>query len=798
MPLRRGVPLTFKPATVSDAVDGTNAPPGAMLSLQNLIPDPSTNNVFVPRPAAMRITDFAMVAGIPNPGAVSALLVVGDIAYGMIASMGGVDQPFAYDLANNRFLQLRGVTAANVPASPPASPAAWTPPVMAQVGSRIIVTHPGFAGSVPPAPDYKFGWFDVSSFSGMVTGTLTLGSNIMTGNPAVAGTQPGMLVAGPFVPAGTTVVSAAQVVVSTTAASMDGLVIDGIPSNSGFADAVAQGGLNHVIIGGPGIRDGTKITGIIGRHAIQISNPCTAVGQAVTITIISGGGTENGQSTAGNTYTPSTLARVKNISGVTVGMSAGGQDISVGATVTAVIPGANGFNCVTLSQPIIGDGTANDAITFSGSTVTLSNPASGNVTDGFVFSGGTRTSPLWGAGDTNINPLPSVPVGVAQFFGRAYFALGVNGIVFSDPGLPCQVSNIGGVAQALTTNDGLAVTAIYPLMLSSPLLTDGTVQALVVFQGTSKMQQITGDAAFGTLDMAALPVATGALSPLGIFCCELGTGFISPEGLRFVDFNGRVTDPVGDAGSGVTVPFRLASVPSRIAASANAHVIRVTTINGLLPATPTPYQEFWYDIARKQWSGPHSFPVSLLQPWRDSFVVTSRAIPALYESDVVPSLSSTYVENGAPLTYLFAPTPLPDTGALAENALVDMTWAIQLPAVKSSLSNQAIWDQSLWDQAYWDAPPPTTITAFDITGAQLDETVINPTGPPPTLWDQAKWDQSLWDLTGATFQQLPIDWNGPLVFKQLVLQIAGQSIAGLRIGNGYLRYEALGYKLQYA
>ena len=49
-------------------------------------------------------------------------------------------------------------------------------------------------------------------------------------------------------------------------------------------------------------------------------------------------------------------------------------------------------------------------------------------------------------------------------------------------GFACRVSNIPFV-QALTTNDGLEVTAVAPLMPSSPLVTTGIVQALLAFGG---------------------------------------------------------------------------------------------------------------------------------------------------------------------------------------------------------------------------------------------------------------------------------------------------------------------------
>src|SRR3990167_10184774 len=91
---------------------------------------------------------------------------------------------------------------------------------------------------------------------------------------------------------------------------------------------------------------------------------------------------------------------------------------------------------------------------------------------------------------------------------RSYFACVIDGIPWSDSLLPCRISNSLAV-QALTTNDGLAATAIGSLQLSS--LLGGIVQSLIVFEGISKMQQITGDQSTpvtAPLKMNALPFPT--------------------------------------------------------------------------------------------------------------------------------------------------------------------------------------------------------------------------------------------------------------------------------------------------
>ena len=673
--MAKALRVRFSPTTLSDAVDGSNALPGAMASLANLIPDLATRNIFVPRPGAVQQTGFA---GFATPGFDSGLLVIGNLAYGMIASArnAGKDEPFVYDLAAMAFLTVAGIVNANTPTSPVVV-GDWTPPILAQVGSRIIVTHPGFAGGV-----YKFGWFDISGYSMLTMGN-TDTSTTITGNPSIIGVQPGMTITGTVIPANTTVVSTTSFVLTEVGVTHGNLVLDNLPSTVGVAAGQSVAGL--------GIVDGT--------------------------------------------------------------------------TVAAVATGV-----VTLSQAATGSGAID--VTFGGSTIKISQAATGSTVGvNLTIEGGTRAAPLWGAGDTDRNNLPSVPLGVAQMGGRAYFACGIDGIPWSDSLLPCRISNSLAV-QALTTNDGLAATANGSLQLSS--LLGGIVQSLIVFEGISKMQQITGDQSTpvtAPLKMNALPVATGTLAPLSICTTPKGLIFMSPEGLRLIDFMGDVSLPIGAGGVGVSMPFIFASVPSRICTAARGETIRISTQSSLAAGA----QEFWYDLTARAWSGPHSFPASLIQPWRDTFIMAPLAVTAsLWRSDSNPSPSSVYSENGNVLTWIFQPTPLPDNRLLAENALVEMTLACSIA-------------------------PDTTLTllAQDIGGDVLDMTSIEASGAG-AVWGAFNWGGAVWGGTGAVYRQRSVDWHVPLVFKQLNLQINGASNYNVRIGTLNMLYEILGYKLQVA
>lgn len=607
MALRKSTPVAFRPKGLSDAADGTNAFPGAMQLLTNLVPAPDMDDAWVPRPASTKLSSFS---GVSSPGFVSAALVVGNIEYGMIASSlnAGKDQPYAYNLLTNTFLTVNGILSSNVPASPSSS-GAWTPPIMALVGTRIVVTHPGFPGGT-----LKFGWFDISGFTASFN-TDTHGTNSLTSatNMLQSGVQPGMLITGTDIPANTYVVSIAS----------------------------------------------------------------------------------------------------------------------------------NGFQVI------------------------MSNVATGTSTNTRTIAGGTTTAPLWGGGDTNINNLPSVPVSVAQFNGRAYYAVG-NGVVLSDSLLACNVTN---ATQALAFANGLPVTALGGLPLQSPI-TGGVVQAIIAFQGVSGMQQITGDPVTNNLSVNLMNVATGTLAPLSITPTNFGLAFISPEGMRIVEFNAQVSNPIGDHGTGVTVPFISAVQPSRICAAATADVIRITTQNGNLSSQP--FQEYWFDITRRTWSGPHTFPASLIQAWSNTFVMHPVGLTGtIWKSDATPGLSSTYTENGTALQFISQTSLMPDNQEMCENSMIETTVMVALPPGYN-----------------------LSITTKDEQSDTLDIVNITTSAQGNTIWGSFTWGAANWSSNAGAMRQYRVPWSKPLVFKQASLQIVGPSAANVKLGNNYFRVEKLGYLMQ--
>lgn len=378
----------------------------------------------------------------------------------------------------------------------------------------------------------------------------------------------------------------------------------------------------------------------------------------------------------------------------------------------------------------------------------------------------------WQGGNTVTTLLPAPPTAVKQFFNRAYFLVNPPnaqpGAYFTD----VLTLTITDPSHVITFGDNVDLTALGALPLNSQL-TGGTIQSLIVFKGAAQMWQITGDAAVATnpLNVNAMNVATGTLAPNTITPTPKGLAFIAPDGLRVIGFNGTVSDPVGDAGAGITVPFIYAVAPSRMAASCSGKIFRASVQNGY--AVGSPNQEYWYDIPRGCWSGPHSFPASQIKVYNNTFIVAAVGVTAkLFQSDSAQSNTSTYVENGAQMALNWTTTLLPDTNQMAENSMVETTIYMALAA-----SN------------------PVAVSAIDQNGSIFDTVTIVATGGS-TLWGGFLWGAALWQgAQNALYPRQP-KWRIPIVFRRLSLMVQGVCASGFKIGQAALRYQQLGYLQQ--
>lgn len=535
-----GKPLVWSPKGVSDTLDASTSFPGSMVSLKNLIPDPTTTDLWQCRPAAKTLTSFP---GFGNPAFISCVLVVGTNVYGMVATTRnpGREEPFAYDALTNTFATISGITTSNTPLNATAS-GDWNPAVMALIGTKIIVAHPGFDASL----------------SNLYFGVL---------------------------------------------------------------------------------------------------------------------------------------------------------DISVPSALT------------------------------------------------------------WTSQNTTGTPLVFPPQWVVNFNGRCFFLVNppgqTPGAYMSDSLNPTVITNAN---QILTFGDNLPLTCAAGLPLNNQL--GGKLQCLMVFKGATNIYQVTGDYALNNLAINTLNVATGTLAPNSICSTSKGLAFIAPDGLRLIDFTANVSDPIGKAGEGVSVPFIYSVTPSRINAAYNRGVYRVQTDNGAFVGIPI-LQQFWFDFVRNTWSGPHSIPTSLMEPLGTTFVVTPVAEGGtLWQSDSVQGPSSTFVEDGELLVYEYVTSMLPDTDQMAEVCMIQTTVHAALSADDVVTAQAVNQDRVVLDQVLFAGP---------VAG---------------TIWGAFTWGAALWGSMLSALYPRRILWSIPLVFRRMALSFTGGSSGTLKLGRIHMRYQILGYLQQ--
>lgn len=407
-----------------------------------------------------------------------------------------------------------------------------------------------------------------------------------------------------------------------------------------------------------------------------------------------------------------------------------------------------------------------------GSEIIVAHP--GYTGAGGIFFGvlniANSAAPTWTAQNTTTNALIAPPTWVQNFNGRCFFLVNPAGqqpaAYMSDQLLPTSITN---ASQILTFGDNVPLTCSGPLALQNQL--GGVIQSLMIFKGTSNIYQVTGDFSLTNLAVNTLNVATGTLGPNTVQTTSKGLVFIAPDGLRLIDFNGTVNDPIGNSGDGVTVPFINTLVPSRMAAAYNNGVYRVQCQNGGAPGQPQ--QQWWYDFVRNLWSGPHTQAASLLAAYGNTFIVTLQAGGAvLFESDIIQSASSVFTENGTALRWQFGTPMLPDTDQMAEVAMIETTVDMAL-VVGNTI----------------------TVFAQDQAGVIFDTVSVMPAGAT-TIWGAFLWGAALWQGAANALYPRPLKWHFPIVFRRVALVASGACAAGIKLGSVRLRYQVLGYLQQ--
>lgn len=409
----------------------------------------------------------------------------------------------------------------------------------------------------------------------------------------------------------------------------------------------------------------------------------------------------------------------------------------------------------------------------------------------------TPSAPVWHAGNTTVNPLTAVPKSVAQFNGRAYYAVG-NNLVFSDALAATVVTN---ASQVLTLGDNRDITALAGFPLNS-LLTGGIVQALIVFKAATIMYQVTGDPTTSDLAINAFTTQTGTLAPNTLAQTPAGLAFVSPQGLRILSTQMQIGPPIGIAGSGVSLPFIYAEEPSRMCAAYNNDILRISTQNGI--ALGTPFQEWWYDFDRQIFTGPHSFPASYIKGYthpaggdHPSFIMAPQqtvsvtgasvwgtftwgvdlwsgtGLGKLFDSHTFPALVPTYEENGHVLSFEWTTSILPDTDQMSESYFTESTIKMSLPAGIN----------------------PVTVSAIDEDGTVLQSVPIASQGVA-TIWGAFYWGASLWRGTPDGYKPRRVPWTEQVTFRMVQISVTGDSVNDFRIGAMQNRFQITAYLQQ--
>lgn len=365
-----------------------------------------------------------------------------------------------------------------------------------------------------------------------------------------------------------------------------------------------------------------------------------------------------------------------------------------------------------------------------------------------------------------------VPTWVQNFGGRAYYIHNASqpAVIFSDILVPTNATNGN---QVLTFNDNQALTAMGPLQFNNQL--GGQIQSLMVFKGVSNIYQITGDASLNNLSVNTLNVATGTLAPNSITATPKGLAFMAPDGYRIISFQGVVSDPLGQSGQGITLPFINAVVPSRCSSSCNGVLFRASTQNGTKAGTPT--EEYWYEFGASRWSGPHLFPISsgqmtvpsLSAEYSNTFICAYAGMPGtLWRSDYYQTTSSTFVENGFQMQWVYQTPNLPAAEQMGNIAMTESTLMCAFGVGTTSFGVSAL------------APSDAVIATTALTSQSS-----------ATIWGAFQWGGAVWGSSLVTLADHQIAWPIPLVSTRISFQVNGNCAQNVKLGTLRTRYQPL-------
>lgn len=374
----------------------------------------------------------------------------------------------------------------------------------------------------------------------------------------------------------------------------------------------------------------------------------------------------------------------------------------------------------------------------------------------------TPTVPVWHAGNTTGNALPSVPQACGTFNNRTRFACGST-VYYTDT----LDLNMTASDQSQTIGDYTPVTTLAALPTGSSAL--NIIQGLLAFKLNS-ITLITGDPSTSNLGSNLISPSVGTAAPRSAVSTPDGVKFMTNDGIRFVNFFGLLSVPDEDLAN----PFINAVTPSRVAACFNGDIYRICTQNGA--KTTTPFEDYWYDFKRKGWSGPHTFRYDTIVPINNDFALASNAITGkMWDSYSVQNqggFGNTFVENGSQLVWEYETPPMTDLNNMYANCVIRTTLEIAAPEE---------------GQTY-------NFTMRNESGNQL-ASASTTEASGEAIWGAFLWGAANWGASTGGLAPTSIPWNSTCISNRFVFQASGSSSLGFKIAGLRNGYKKLNYLL---
>jgi len=436
---------------------------------------------------------------------------------------------------------------------------------------------------------------------------------------------------------------------------------------------------------------------------------------------------------------------------------------NIGGAFTT-ITGITALNVPT-SPAVSGDWTP-PTMEIIGTKVIVTHPGFSGANFFGVIDISNPAAPVWSAGNTTVHTLPSVPISVSNFNNRAYFSCG-NTLWYSDVLAPTVMTNAG---QSLTVGDPTPIVAQSGLSVQTS--SAGVVGALMVFK-QFQIWQVIGDAAIsGSLSLNFLSLNVGCVSPRTVTQTPIGTLFIGMDGPYTITPLGAIMALAKDMSkitADIQAPFQSMTSPSRAVGAFSGSIYRVCieTVRDGVNVT----DDYWFDITRRRWSGPHTFPYDNCCQVGNYFVLSNRKLGAMFfTSSYLPTSGSVYNDNGSAINVQLKSANFPKTQNINMKQVVEST--IELSSISKTLSY--------------------LISAVGEDFQQLSSATINLDNNSP-IWGIGTWGIGRWTSGTNVPKTYTLNWSGPLVFKKMALQIFASGTSNLSIGTFFAKYRDAGY-----